>query len=286
MIENSKINKLLKWFFRNSIGYKNLRADTNSVNSLNSLSLLIDMNSNIKVIENQFKDNNKLINQRKFSRKRRWIGWRKSIDRTCLDHQQIKNTNFKKKSFILKNDFLDHQMDPFISKEDYLNRFWIPKSKLNSQGYQNENQHDQTANRIDLMMNFGNNRNDLCFDDNFVNNNCNKLDNETKSSNFNSSNLSQSGHQLTNSIHHFRTKKSDIVNLLLELKECSICENDLNSPVELTPLEIMPCHCIFHLYCISSHLNLKKFCPFCLKNYSKKQISTYHQKWKNRYWLN
>lgn len=78
-------------------------------------------------------------------------------------------------------------------------------------------------------------------------------------------------------------KPSDIVNLLLGLNECSICESEL---VELdSPLEILPCRCIFHLYCLSSHLLWKKFCPFCYTCFSKKQITSYNEKWKSRYWL-
>lgn len=79
-------------------------------------------------------------------------------------------------------------------------------------------------------------------------------------------------------------KPSDIVNLLLGLNKCSICESEL---VELdSPLEIMPCRCIFHLYClISSHLLLKKICPLCYSRFSKKQITSYNEKWKSRYWL-
>lgn len=79
----------------------------------------------------------------------------------------------------------------------------------------------------------------------------------------------------------YAIKQSDVVNLLL--KECYICENDLNDLN--SPLEIMPCRCVFHLYCISSHLIFEKICPFCFTLFSKKQLISYNKKWKDRYWL-
>ena len=217
---NNKFNKFIKWIFKNSsIGYKNLQNDTSSVNSL---SLLIDMNSNnIKVIENQFKQD---------SRRKRKKKCRKSIDQQMLNFQ-------KKQRFILKNDLLD-QME---SKEDYLNKIWTPKS--NSSKIQNEG----TASNL-----FG-------FESNFE---------------------PDKNHSLAS---RKQTDIVDLLNSLLEIKECPICENDLNNLD--SPLEIMPCKCVFHLYCISSYLIFKKICPFCFKNYTKKQIMKYNKKWKSRCWL-
>ena len=237
MKKDSKINRLLscnrllKWIFRNSsIGYKSVQSDTTSVNSL---SLLIDVNNgNLRVIENQFKDKSP-ANKSRFTRKKRKTA-RKAVDQQA---GMFKGGNYRKK-FTLKNDFIE-QID---SKEDYLNRLWNPKCK-----------------RID----------NACDTANLL-----KFD-----SNFDPFDIDQ-----CKPAHQMKHKPSDIVNLLLGQRECSICQNEL---VELdTPLEIMPCHCIFHLYCcISSNLLWKKICPFCYTLFSKKQITAYAEKWKSRYWL-
>ena len=224
-------NKLLKWIFRNSsIGYKSMQSDTTSVNSL---SLLIDVNSgNLKVIENQFKDKQP-ANKSRFARKKRKNS-RKSVDQQA---GMFKSSNCRRK-FTLKNDFTEQGG----SKEDYLNRLWNPTKCR---------QIDNSRNTVSLLE----------FD-----------------SNFDSADVDQ-----RKPAYPPKHKPSDIVNMLLGLKECSICENEL---VELdSPLEIMPCQCIFHLYCISSHLLWKKICPFCYTLFSKKQITTYTEKWKSRYWL-
>lgn len=228
MRKDCKLNKLLKWIFRaRSIGYKSLPTDTNSVNSL---SLLIDMNNkNIKVIENQsLKD--KQTNQRKFNRRRKKLNaTRKSIEQTpgYLDQSMFRTSNQKRK-FTLKNDFVE-QLSSTEEYQNYLDKLWTPKVKKLS--------------TVDLL----------------------SLDAERQ-------------HRPDHPFEH----KSDIVNLLLDSKECSICEHDLN---DYESLEIMPCSCVFHLYCISSHLLIKKICPFCFQIFTKKQITSYNRKWRQRYWL-
>jgi hypothetical protein len=234
MKKKSKIDRFLKWILKNtSLGFHRNYNNSlyNDANSVNSLSLLINMNnSNLKIIDNEsIKD--------KFTRKKKIYFKNKLIEQQSTSNylnQQIAKKNFKGKSNLKSN--LKESME---SKEEYLNRLWTPIIK---KPYNN----NQTADLINL--------------DDFNKSNTNKSD----------------------LIYSIKYKKSDIVNLLLETKECSICENDLDGN---DSIEILPCACIFHLYCVQSYLLFKKICPFCLKIFTKKQITSYIKQWNQRYWL-